>query len=346
MHSSPLISIITLTYNHERYLPRCIDSVLQQTYSKWEQIIIDDGSTDGTRTVASACQDPRIRYEHQLNQGPFELARTYNRALSLAKGELIAILEGDDFWPRDRLELQIPAFRDPAVVLSYGERTDVDARGIVQRRKTRTLRSLERLPDSVRLNDPPGSASRLMLTEQGRSLVHPCTVMIQRRALEQIGGFQYVAELPLTDYPTFLELSLLGKFSFIRRCLGYLRRHQHSITVNYPRTIHESVAKVATEFVERHSTRLALTSVDWLEIRRGWQRAEDRLHFSEGRTLLLQKRWSEARAHFRVASKSSSFGVHTAALAGFLLSLAHMNIEPLMKLGGRSDLRSSRSGAL
>jgi hypothetical protein len=72
-----------------------------------------------------------------------------------------------------------------------------------------------------------------------------------------------------------------------------------------------------------------------------WRQAEDRLEFSEGRTLLLQRKWTEARSHFRLASRSNSPKVRAAAFTGFCLSLAHMNLEPLMKLGGRSDLRSN-----
>src|SRR5690242_3290688 len=97
--SCPPISIITPTYNHERFVERCIKSVLEQGYTNWEQVVIDDGSRDSTANIVSQIRDGRIRLERQANQGPFELAKTYNRALSLAKGELIAILEGDDFWP-------------------------------------------------------------------------------------------------------------------------------------------------------------------------------------------------------------------------------------------------------
>jgi glycosyltransferase involved in cell wall biosynthesis len=336
--SSPLVSIITLTYNHQDYIAACIESVLQQTYQNWEQIIVDDGSTDDTGKIVSRFREPRIRYERQANQGPFELAHTYNRALSLAKGELIAILEGDDFWPADKLAGQVPAFQDDTVVLAYGERADVDAQGRRQRRKTDTARRREGLRDSVLWNDPVGSATRYMLLEDGRSLVGPCTVVLRKSALEKIGGFQYVAGLPLTDYPTFLELSLLGKFSYSLQTFGYLRRHQRSITVNHARTIHEAVSQFAREFVKKNSDRIVLSSSDWDAIEHSWREGEEKLHFAEGRMLLLRQNWHEAREHFRSASRSKNTKVRTAAFAGFLLSLAHMNLEPIMRIGGRSGL--------
>src|SRR6267378_3541577 len=136
----PLVSIITPTHNHEQFIGACIESVFRQTYSNWEQLVIDDGSTDTTPNIVSGFRDPRIRLERQANQGPFELANTYNRALSLAKGELIAILEGDDFWPRNKLATLVPAFLDSDVVLAYGEAVDVDARGQAQRNRSHSTR--------------------------------------------------------------------------------------------------------------------------------------------------------------------------------------------------------------
>src|SRR6267378_4285585 len=92
---SPLVSIITATFNHEPFIASCIESVLGQSYSNWEQIIIDDGSTDKTADVIRGYSDRRIRFIHQANHGIEALALTYNHALSQAKGEIIAILEGD-----------------------------------------------------------------------------------------------------------------------------------------------------------------------------------------------------------------------------------------------------------
>lgn len=339
MDPGPLVTIVTPTYNHQLYIAQCIESALRQSHRAWEQIIIDDGSTDGTAAIVSGYQDPRIRYEHQANQGPFGLAKTYNRALSLARGELIAILEGDDYWPANKLSALIPAFKDEDVVLAYGEREDVDARGRKQRRKTDTARLREGLDDSILSNSPVGSTTRYMLLEEGRSLVHPCTVIIRRKALERIGGFQYVPGLPLTDYPTFLELSLTGKFFFTSQTMGYLRRHQRSITVCHLRTIHEAVSKFAGEFLEKHADTLSLSLAERSGMEKSWRDADDRLHFYEGRMLLLRESWSDARTQFRLASSSKSTKVRAAALAGWLLSLFHRNMEPLMRLGGRSDLR-------
>lgn len=337
----PLLTIISPTYNHRDYIGQCIDSVLRQTYSNWEQIVIDDGSTDSTANIVSEFRDHRIRFERQANQGPFELANTYNRALSLAKGELIAILEGDDFWPPEKLATLAPAFVDGDVVLAYGEAADVDATSVEQRTKSCTTRLREALPHSVLFNDPLGSATRYMFLAEGRSLVSPSTVVIRRSALDRIGGFQYIEGLPLTDYPTFMELSLAGKFHYSPQIMGYRRRHQNSVTLNHEGKIYNMVSSFAVRFLDAHQDKLILSSSEREEIKKNWRAAEDRLRFSEGRLLLLQRRWTEARAKFNNALKSKDVKVRLAAAAGFLFSWLHADIELLMKLAGRSDLRTA-----
>ena len=339
MSSHPVVSIITTAYNHSHFIRRCVDSVLSQTYPHWEQIIVDDGSTDDTGEIVRGYHDPRIRYERQHNQGPFQLAATYNRALSLAKGDLIAILEGDDFWPSEKLSIQVPEFANPDVVLAYGEAVDVSANGEEQKTSSHTTRLRKQLPSEVLCNHPAGSATRYMLLAEGRSLVSPSTVILRRSTLETIGGFQGAPGLPLTDYPTFIELSLKGAFCYSPATLGYRRRHEESITVHHSRTIYEKVSEFTLQFLARHGEEIPLTELELRSLKENWQGAQYKLHFSEGRALLLQGLWADARRHFRLAAQSSSKGVRLAAMAGFLCSCLHTDAEPLMKLGGRSDLR-------
>lgn len=338
-NGAPLVSIITPTYNHQSFIASCLNSVRQQSYSNWEQIIIDDGSTDDTGKIVCRYKDSRIRYVHQANAGPFQLANSYNRALSLATGEFVAILEGDDFWPSEMLAVMVPAFRDKDVVLAYGEAADVDANGNEQRRKSRTTRSREELSRQVLFNDPVGSATYHMLTAEGRSLISPSTVVLRRSVLDHIGGFQRVLGLPLTDYPTFIELSLTGRFYYSPQILGYRRRHEESITVNYARTIHEKVSDFTLDFLASHPEQVLLSESELKKIEASWLESNDKLYFSEGRSLLLKKMWIQARRHFLAACKSKSPVVRMAAFAGFISSCLHTDLEGLMRFAGRSRLR-------
>ncbi len=97
----PLISVIIPAYNHQRFIGAAVDSVLQQTVTDLELIVIDDGSTDNTGEIVRGYSDPRLTYLHQENQDAYN---TINRGLSLVKGQYVAILNSDDVYSLNRLE--------------------------------------------------------------------------------------------------------------------------------------------------------------------------------------------------------------------------------------------------
>ncbi len=105
---SPVVSIIVPTYNRAQLLPRAIRSVLRQTYANFELLIVDDGSTDETAAVvARAFSDPRITYWRLPNNSGVGAAR--NHGLEQARGRFIALLDSDDEWHPEKLELQVQA---------------------------------------------------------------------------------------------------------------------------------------------------------------------------------------------------------------------------------------------
>ena len=93
--AAPKFSIVVPTYNREGLLPRAVDSVLRQTYTDFELIVADDGSSDDTRRVVEdyVAEDPRVRYCHQENKGG---AAARNLGASFARGEYLAFLDSDD----------------------------------------------------------------------------------------------------------------------------------------------------------------------------------------------------------------------------------------------------------
>ncbi len=102
--SIPRVSVIMPVYNGEQFLREAVDSILGQTFTDFEFIIIDDGSTDGTRAILESYSDPRIVLVHQENQG---LVRSLNRGLRMARGEYIARQDADDVSLPERLEKQV-----------------------------------------------------------------------------------------------------------------------------------------------------------------------------------------------------------------------------------------------
>ena len=99
-----LVSIILPTYNRAGLISAALDSLLRQTYQKWECIIIDDGSTDDTVDVLKTYDDPRIVYVYQENRG---VSAARNTGISRCKGDMIALLDSDDEWLPKKLEKQL-----------------------------------------------------------------------------------------------------------------------------------------------------------------------------------------------------------------------------------------------
>ena len=112
-----LVSVIMPSYNTADYIAESIKSVICQTYSDWELIIVDDCSTDDTDTVVSSFKDERIRYlKNETNSGA---AVSRNRALREAKGKYIAFLDSDDIWDSQKLEKQIKFIKEHNYAFIY-----------------------------------------------------------------------------------------------------------------------------------------------------------------------------------------------------------------------------------
>lgn len=116
----PLVSVVMPAYNCIRYISWAVESVLEQSYSNWELIIVDDCSQDGSRKKIEAFStlDRRIRcFRNERNLG---VGRSRNRGIELAKGEWIAFLDSDDVWTADKLEKQMALLsREPQARLLF-----------------------------------------------------------------------------------------------------------------------------------------------------------------------------------------------------------------------------------
>ncbi|MDO4522934.1 MAG: glycosyltransferase family 2 protein [Eubacteriales bacterium] len=98
------VSVIIPSYNRAEVLEKSIHSVLNQSYQNLECILVDDGSTDNTRTIAKSISDPRLRYVYQENAGA---CAARNHGIALAEGKYIAFHDSDDVWHKEKLEKQI-----------------------------------------------------------------------------------------------------------------------------------------------------------------------------------------------------------------------------------------------
>ncbi|MBD2103241.1 glycosyltransferase [Leptolyngbya sp. FACHB-261] len=123
----PTISVIVPAYNAEQTISETIQSVQQQTFTDFELIVINDGSTDKTLDILEQIQDPRLKIFTYANAG---LPMARNRGIGIATGEFITFIDADDLWVPDKLELQLMAIqKSPEIGAAYSWTAFIDAAG-------------------------------------------------------------------------------------------------------------------------------------------------------------------------------------------------------------------------
>jgi glycosyltransferase involved in cell wall biosynthesis len=209
----PRISVLMPVYNCDRYLAEAVDSILNQTVSDFEFIIIDDGSTDRTGLILKgyAEKDSRIRVVSQRNGG---IVSALNKGLALCRADYVARMDGDDISYPERFALQVDYLDNNAdCVIVGGGLMGIDEFGkqlapyFFARNK---ITSFRKFPIQVALT------------------VHPLA-MIRKPALVELGGYR--ATFPhAEDYDLFLRIAKYGRLHNLENILFSYRNHQQSVS--------------------------------------------------------------------------------------------------------------------
>lgn len=205
--SQPLVSVIIPNYNYARFLPQAVDSVLQQTYSRVEVIVVDDGSRDDSESVSAAYGD-RIRWFRQENRG---VSAARNRGASAAGGEYLAFLDADDYWLPTKLERQLELYRrDTELGLTHCGVEEFDNQGRLSARR------LEGMEGWV--------ARELLLFERAVILGGGSGLMMPRALFEEVGGFDERLSTS-ADWELFYRLASRRRVGFVAEPLVRYRIH-------------------------------------------------------------------------------------------------------------------------
>jgi len=208
-----MVSAVMAVYNERPYLEEAVQSILDQTFEDFEFIIINDGSTDGSKEVLErfADRDKRLRLVHQENEG---LIASLNRGLYMARGQYIARMDGDDISHPERFERQLSFLNKNLDVGILGTRAEIIDEGGNARRQWR----LPTHPDAI--------AWQSLFNYR---LCHP-TIMARRSVLEDLGGY---AEWPThaEDYELWSRAVLKTRLANLPETLHKHRVHGDAITV-------------------------------------------------------------------------------------------------------------------
>lgn len=209
---NPYVSIITPVYNASETLSATVDSIIAQSFSDWELLLIDDASTDASSDIAKqfAQDDARIKYFRLIeNSGP-AIAR--NSGIEQAQGSLIAFLDADDLWHAEKLERQVEFMEERSLALSCTSYAIVDEQG-------RTIKKEIIAENSL--------SYRKMLT---RNFIGCLTAMYDTR----IAGKTYMPNIrKRQDYGLWLNIiKRTGPAAGLQECLAYYRNRPSSLSSN------------------------------------------------------------------------------------------------------------------
>lgn len=197
MNSTPLVSVVTATYNMGHYLDEAMESVLGQDYPAIELIVVDDGSTDEATAAVLAryADDPRVVVVRQTNAGQ---TRAKNAGLARARGAFVGFCDADDAWLPGKLNRQVPLLAaDEKVGVVYGDIELMDGDG----------RPLPWEP-------PCRYSGRITAQLLIDNFVNFSTALVRKPILDEVGGFDESLRMGI-DYDLWLKVSVDHDFQFV-----------------------------------------------------------------------------------------------------------------------------------
>jgi glycosyltransferase involved in cell wall biosynthesis len=233
----PHVSVIMSVYNGAPYLREAVDSMLAQTFTDFELILIDDGSVDETAAILSTYDDPRISVHHQPNQG---LVAALNRGLALARGELYARMDADDRSHPERLQKQVAFLNQyPTVGLVGAARRVIDETGAV----------------CAPLLAYPTDNSQLQADLLLRNCFCHGSVMVRRTCVEQVGMYRHEFS-NVEDYDLWLRISEHFAVANLSEPLYDYRTHAQSISARIGPEMESCTVRAIKQALERRERAL------------------------------------------------------------------------------------------
>ena len=220
VEEKPLVTVIALCYNHERFVLKCLQSVVNQTYSNIELIIVDDFSKDNSVKNILLFLENNSSIKTIFNETNIGNCRSFNQALKIARGEYIIDLSTDDVMLPERVHEQVEKFKK-----SSDKTGVVYSNGIYIDENSKPLKGGKNYINSVM---PEGDIYKHFLKG---SFLMPCSLMIRKRVLDQMGG--YDESLVYEDFDFWIRSSRTWEYAYIPKILSHQRIVKDSHSSNF-----------------------------------------------------------------------------------------------------------------
>lgn len=271
----PLVSIVTIFLNGERFIREAVESVLAQTMDRWELLLVDDGSTDGSTEIALWYENEypkKIKYLEHPGHRNLGTGASRNLGIALAQGEYIAFIDSDDIWLPERLERHLKIFEMfPAAVMVCSP----TLYWFNWRRETSEWAGKKDyagdlfLPTGALL---PSTVSLTLFLGTGNA-PGVCSLTVRREIVAQVGGFEHAFRGLYEDQVFISKVCLAGSIVAIEDVLDHYRQHDESLCHRtggvglYP-TEAQPGRERFLDWLERYLTELGYSDPDlWEELR-------------------------------------------------------------------------------
>lgn len=216
-----MISIILPVYNGEKYICAAIESVIEQNYSNWELLIIDDGSTDSTAVLVKNFLNEKVHYIYQSNQGP---SAARNRGIDFAKGDYVCFIDADDIYIQGKLIEQVTFLEQhPEIDIVYPDIQVVNE----------SLENLYTLKSEGTYSTKEDFLAMLLFRQ---IIPLPQSIMVRKKCfLDKIRYNEHYVNGE--DYDLIIQLAKRFKFGYLPKKLYIYRRHEDNLTNNHLKQI-------------------------------------------------------------------------------------------------------------
>ena len=213
MSKKPLVSVVMNCLNGERYLKQSIKSIVNQTYKNWELIFWDNASKDNSKNIFKKFKDKRLKYFYFKKKIPLYSSRNF--ALKKCKGKFIAFLDQDDLWSIDKLEKQIPLFKNSKVGLVYSNFWKYNQKKLFSKRL------------AIKESLPKGEITNNLLKKYVTGLI---TIVIRKKLIEKTKKVFDPQYNMLADFKFILNFSTKCEFDCIQEPLATYRYHPNQMS--------------------------------------------------------------------------------------------------------------------
>ena len=271
-HNPPFFSVLIPTYNQAQFLGAALDSLLNQTFSNWEGIIINDGSTDDTKAIIDAyChKDKRFRTFHKENGGT---GSALNVGLSMAWGEWICWLSSDDLFESYKLITHFQWIqKEPDCSFFFTHFRDLDDKS-------------GKIIDSEHWHPLPDKPFQIIEMLRG-NFVSGNSVCINRIAWKKVGLFNESLRYG-QDYDMWLRLMVIYPASYlpVRTCIS--RQHLHQDGKRFPQAMYYDSAKAAIQFLNIHTLSNIFPLIDLNDPKLTWNMLSQALNVAEDKRAFI-----------------------------------------------------------